>query len=104
MASDSSALILTQSAVKALKLDNPVGGRLNNKYHVIGIVRDFNFESLRKKIDPAIFALDKRWGKIVIKVNAAQAASLFAFIEQEWKTYSPDEPLRYHFLVIILKS
>ncbi len=98
ISSDSSALILTQAAAKALQLDNPVGARLNNKYHVIGIVRDFNFESLRKKIEPAVFALDKRWGKLVIKVNATQTASLLTFIEQEWKTYSPDEPLRYHFL------
>lgn len=31
-------------------------------------------------------------------VYEAQSAGLITFLEQEWKTYSPDEPLRYHFL------
>lgn len=98
IASDSNAVILNQSALKALQLENPVGSILNQKYTVIGVVRDFNFESLRKKIEPAVITLSKSQNSIAIKVNLSQAASLITFLQNEWNAYSPKDPMRYHFM------
>jgi putative ABC transport system permease protein len=59
--SDSSNVLLNESAVSALNLENPVGSKiLVNAYgtpweaNVIGILKDFNFQSLHEKIAPMI--------------------------------------------------
>ncbi len=98
IASDSNAVILNQAAVKALELENPVGSLLNEELTVIGVVRDFNFESLRKKIEPVVITLSDSKNSIAIKVNLSQAASLITFLQTEWNSYSLADPMQYHFL------
>src|SRR5690606_10343342 len=62
---DSSAIILNQTAVKQLGYQNPIGqkiytwvtgGRLVD-YNIIGVVKDFHFESLRQEIGPLCLVL-----------------------------------------------
>ena len=91
-------MILNQSAVRALELENPVGSILNEELTVIGVVRDFNFESLRKKIEPVVITLSDSKNSISIKVNLSQAASLITFLQNEWDSYSLADPIQYHFL------
>lgn len=98
IASDSNAVILNQSAVRALELENPVGSILNEELTVIGVVRDFNFESLRKKIEPVVITLSDSKNSIAIKVNLSQAANLITFLQNEWNSYSLAAPIQYHFL------
>jgi len=98
IASDSNTVILNQSAVRALELENPLGSILNEELTVIGVVRDFNFESLRKKIEPVVITLSDSKNSIAIKVNLSQAASLITFLQNEWDSYSLADPMQYHFL------
>lgn len=53
LATDSEAAIINQSLAKSLQLDHPIGARLTTgwkKMTVIGVVEDFNFESMRNEI------------------------------------------------------
>lgn len=66
LASDSSGLIINEAAAKALDLgDNPIGAKVNEDLIVIGIVKDFHWESLRNAIAPVAILMNKEkhnWG------------------------------------------
>lgn len=98
LASDSSAVLLNESAVKALMLPNPIGQILNKKYEVIGVVKDFNFESLKQAISPSMISVSNEGYQVAIRVKSNQAAEVIAAVEKEWSLRSPEEPLRFHFL------
>lgn len=111
---DSLNLILNKIAAISLGLNNPIGATLsmNNpgqngeiittNYKVVGIVDDFNFESLRTDITPlAIFSSESAFGfggftPIRFKTKNVQQA--ISDIEHTWKAYAPGEPFIYSFL------
>jgi len=101
LASDSNAIIINQAAMRSLDLENPVGTRLNQgKLEVIGVVRDFNFESLRNEIAPLIITINDQYSlhRLAIKFNMGQSQEVIQYINQAWLNYAIDEPIRYHFL------
>ncbi|HCR54202.1 MAG TPA: hypothetical protein DIW27_07295, partial [Cytophagales bacterium] len=98
VASDSSAVLLNEAAAKALLLEKPIGEVLNKKYNVIGVVSDFNFETLRKPITPSIIKFSPSGPKLVIRLNARSTDKIIPFIEAQWKQYAVAEPLAYHFV------
>ncbi|MDN5204819.1 ABC transporter permease [Fulvivirgaceae bacterium BMA10] len=99
MASDSSGLILNESAVKTLGLgDDPVGKKLNTDRTVIGVVSDFNFETLRKKIEPAVIGYSQQGSRLLIKLRGKGINDFVNMVSKRWKEYTPDEAMKYYFL------
>ncbi|MEO8712832.1 MAG: ABC transporter permease [Parafilimonas sp.] len=104
--SDSSAVIINETTAKFLGYDNPVRQKIyttdrDNKpisYNIIGVVKNFNFESLRQNIGPLCFRLDKNTGLTSFKVNTGNINSLVAQIQNKWKTMAPGLPFSYRFL------
>jgi putative ABC transport system permease protein len=100
LASDSSSIILNESAVKALGLEDPIGADLNkgnNPQYVIGVVSDFHWESLRNSIAPAAIAQGKPY-QLGVRIESSRAAEFLKTAEAEWKKIVPNEPFKYHFL------
>ncbi|WP_094573019.1 ABC transporter permease [Mucilaginibacter xinganensis] len=95
---DSTAIIINETLAKKLNIKHPLGTKITNTGTIIGVVKDFNFESLR---DP-IGGLVLHWGIspsiVTVKVNAAKMQSTMASISATWKKFSPSEPVRYTFL------
>ena len=99
IASDTVGVILNQTAVKRLELKHPIGARLNNHDRVIGVVSDFNFESLRQAIEPVAIKLNKSsHRRLAVKVNTANLTGLLSQVQKIWQSYSVAKPLDYHFL------
>jgi putative ABC transport system permease protein len=107
--SDSSALLITETTAKLLGYDNPVGKMIyapsnkqndNNLYprEIIGVVKDFHFESLRQKMGPLCMRLRNSTGLASFKVSTADTKNLVAQIEAKWKTLAPGMPFSYRFL------
>ena len=104
--SDSSAVIINETTAKILGVDNPVGKKIyttdnNNKlipYNIIGVVKNFNYESLRQDIGPLGFFLGKNTGLATFKVNTANINGLLNQIENKWKALAPGMPFSYRFL------
>ena len=68
---------------------------------VIGVVKNFNFESLRNPIGPYIFNLKPDQyigGYLSVKLSALNYASTIAQIENKWKEFTENTPLQYYFL------
>jgi len=67
-------------------------------YTVIGVVEDFHFESLRDKIEPLCFILGNNSNIVSVKVNTSSMRLVTHSIEEIWKKFSPNQPIRYTFL------
>ncbi|HMH34771.1 MAG TPA: ABC transporter permease [Puia sp.] len=104
--SDSSAVIINETTAKFLGYDDPVGKKIfkpddNNKpvgYNIIGVVKNFNFESLRESIGPLSLFLRKSTGLASFKVNSSNINHLLKQVEDNWKVMAPGMPFSYRFL------
>jgi putative ABC transport system permease protein len=67
---------------------------------IVGIARDFNFNSLHYKIETMFLFNQKEWGfnTLSVKVNADKGKEAVAFIRSVWHENFPDHPFEYQFL------
>jgi len=98
LASDSSAVILNQSAVQALGLQEPLGSILNDNLRVIGVVADFNFESLRKAIEPVALTLDTDGDRLAVRLQGGNVRDARQYAESVWNEFGMTEPMSSYFL------
>ncbi len=98
MGSDSSAVIINEAAVKAFGLEEPIGAEVNEGQRVVGVVHDFNFQSLHKKIEPVVLTYSTTPNDLAIKLKRGDVAGFIATLKEHWRSFSPDEPMRYFFL------
>jgi putative ABC transport system permease protein len=107
-ATDSAAIILNETAAKALGWNavTAVGktvirqnsDRGNNfPYHVIGVVKNFNFKSLHETISPLYMTLNPEGG-LIFKIKTADVAGLLATMKKQWNSYESGEPFEYNFM------
>ena len=106
---DSNATILNETAARLLGWDNPVGKKLYTFYQdrmgsrlidreVIGVVKNFHFNSMKQNIGPLCFRLaDNSW-TTAFKVNTADIRGLVTTIEGKWKKMAPGKPFSYQFM------
>lgn len=98
---DSSAIILNEAAVAVMHLKDPVGKTIqfNRKnVQVIGVVKNFHFESMHAEIKPSYLALVPQRGTIVASIkNTNQQATINA-IEKLYKSYNQGFPFTFNFL------
>ncbi|CAM3459268.1 ABC transporter permease [Aequorivita lipolytica] len=107
---DSLSVIINEAAAKQIGWENPIGQKIrypggNMEYYtVIGVVKDFNLESLHSSILPfALFSkssqsYDTGVSFITLKYKTDNPKELIATIEKEWKNYQQDVPFEYSFL------
>lgn len=99
--SDTNSLILNESAVAALGLFHPLGSLINGSQRVIGIVKDFNYATLREKIAPAIITYqrhDSDAADLVIRLHGGNTAHFIDWLQVTAKSFHPDNPLRIAFM------
>ena len=100
--SDSTHFILNETAVKAARLKDPIGQKFRlwkTEGTIIGVVKDFYFQSMKEKIKPAIFYYQPgKYGQIYIKTSGKKAPEAVAAVEKEWKQYNAGFPFTYSFL------
>ena len=94
------AVLLNETALKETGWEEPIGRRFDGGT-VVGIVKDFHFEPLRKVIKPIFFRVmtdDDRSFFLSIKIKSEDIAATLAFIEKTWKKFSPAYPFSYTFV------
>jgi putative ABC transport system permease protein len=66
---------------------------------IIGVVKDYNFESLSKKIEPEVHRLTRGWaGDFLFRVRAGKVPGTIAALGAEWKRITNNYPFEYSFL------
>lgn len=98
LATDTSNVLVNESAVKALELQNPIGAVLNDNRRVIGVVADFNFESFRSRIAPIVFNYDVDGYQLAIKLSGNDLPGFIQHLENSWTQLAGEEKIRYYFL------
>ncbi|WP_373493402.1 ABC transporter permease [Aquiflexum sp.] len=104
---NSGRLVINETAAKAygFEVEEAIGKHLNMDWRgevvtweIIGVVRDFHFESLHKNIKPLAFPYTGQPPFLVAKVETERMADLISFVEQTWKSVNPTTPFAYSFL------
>jgi putative ABC transport system permease protein len=100
MASDSQSVIINQTMSKALGLDRPVGQVITSwsSWKVIGVVKDFNFESLTSNVGPLCLIIANSPWVVSVRVNTSEISGVINSITDLWDQFCPNETIRYSFL------
>ncbi|MEO5908168.1 MAG: FtsX-like permease family protein, partial [Ginsengibacter sp.] len=107
-ATDSTAIIINESAAKAFGWNDltAVGQTIVRQnstrgndvpFHVIGVVKDFNFQSLHEPITPLLMTLDPDYG-LIFKVKTADIKGLLATMKTKWDQFNTGEPFAFTFM------
>lgn len=108
--SDSSAVLLNESAVAMYGLEEPLGEEISvfsggtpenpeiSTTKVIGVIQNFHFESLRSKIGPLAIFLGQSRGRLSIKMKGEDVPRLIGDIQAKWNTMGPGQPFDYTFM------
>lgn len=108
---DSSALLLNETAVKmmGLKPEEVIGKRMTTDFHrpdkenmeyltVIGVVKNFHFQSLRSSIDALSLILGKRADRMIVKLSGNDFSGAINEIRRQWEKAVPGQPFNYYFM------
>jgi putative ABC transport system permease protein len=112
---DSLHILLNETAVKTMGLPDPIGRKLNHVdnnpdgttttkvYTVIGVVKDFHFQSLRDEITPLVMYCNEAFAGqanayIAIRLKPNKFKDVISKIEARWKEFVPGQPFKYEFL------
>ncbi|HEY4784929.1 MAG TPA: FtsX-like permease family protein [Bacteroidales bacterium] len=95
--------LINESLARELGYSDPVGKKMRFSHtqmgEIIGVVKDFHFQSLHKPIEPmALYVGENELYEISVKVSPHGIDRTLAFIEKTWKTFCPDRPFTYQFL------
>lgn len=106
--SDSSGILLNETAAKLfggptvlgkrIARFNDAGMKTVKTYTVIGIVKNFHFESLRNNIGALSLVLDPNSGAAMFRLSGDNPAALVSQIKAKWKQLAPGQPFSYAFL------
>ncbi len=102
-----SSFILNEAAIKNLGIpssEEAIGKRINygnRDAQIVGVVKDFNFESLHQDILPMIFFIPSDstfYNFLSIKIDGARTKEALAHIQATWQKFLPEFPYDYSFL------
>lgn len=109
IASDTNAVIVNEALVRDMKWTDPLNEHLNWKEdtvglgaRVIGVIKDYHFQSLERKIEPLFLSMDKNavgnLTTMLVKTAAGDLPESLSKVEAAWRAMYPDRPFDYSFL------
>ena len=107
-ATDSTAAIINEATLKVLGVQphEALGMRISDDieletpqfYTIIGVVKDFHYESLREDIGALGLFFRESSGMMAVKLNAGDFSKAIADIEKVWSKLAPGQPFSYSFM------
>lgn len=109
---DSLSILLNETAVRELGIDDPIGkplysqgnGGANNelvRYTIVGVVKDYHFQSLHQKISPVVMLSHEGQNGnmpfLAIRLKSGNTSETVDFIADQWRTFNPEQPFNYRF-------
>ncbi len=108
MKTDTAAVVINEAFAKQLGYPNPVDQPIYQpadakftkitKLRVIGVMKDFNFKSLKDNVTPMLFQLNQGSSQLSVRVNTANVPALLDNIKSRWRNLSPNRQFSYSFL------
>jgi putative ABC transport system permease protein len=99
---DDHAIVLNEAAIKVMGLESPVGKTINlwgENMEIIGVAKNFHFESLHEQVKPLFFLLNpKQTLKVMVKIEAGQEKETIDRLKNFYSKFNPGYLLDYKFL------
>lgn len=101
LASDSLGIIVNQTAAARLGYhENAVGRTVQvysgKKYTIVGVVKDFNFNSLRENVAPLVMVLGQDWrASLVVRIASGNFSDVLDRISKVWKSMNPGHAFEF---------
>lgn len=104
------SVLVNEALVREFGLESPVGTKLTGWLDfiyeesptIIGVVKDFNYRSLREEVQPAVMNMHPDYynymGAILLKIRPGTIDETVALVEQTWAESMPGKPFNYSFL------
>ena len=108
--SDSTGIIINEAAVKVLGFKDPLRETLYRPdfshnvingavaFHVIGVIKDFNFSSMHQSVGPLLIQLSNNYGSMAVRLDTKNVASVINNIKDKWNSMAPGRPFSYTFM------
>jgi putative ABC transport system permease protein len=107
--SDQQACLINEAALKEFNITDIEKTRFMQpgpdgnltSLQIIGVVKDFNFESLRNPIRPYVFCFKREginFGYLTVRLSSANYQSAITEVENRWKEFMSNDPLQYYFV------
>ena len=107
-AADSTGMIVNEAALKilgknpeealGLRLSNDLGQENPTFLTIIGVIKDFHYETLRKDIGALSLTIGDSRGTMAVKLNTTDYAASLATIQQIWNRVAPGQPFSFRFM------
>ena len=98
----SDQVIINETLARMLGLEDPVGKKISkwgSEIEIIGLVEDFNFTSMKSKIEPLIFSYYPEWSNIVlVRLSGNDFESSLSYIESVFKDFDSNFALDHSFM------
>lgn len=104
MTDTSKAVLVNEAAVRTFGWKTPANaigkrfGKDKDIRYVVGVVKDFNFESLHKPVEALMIGYALWGSSLSLKINASHTAEVIDHLEKTWKATVPDVPLQFSFV------
>ena len=96
---DSKAVVINETAVRRLELEEPLGRPIPSfpglDGRVVGVIQDFHFRGPRKRVEPLVIAQIDEWvGVIIVRVRPGHLDEALKVIDDKWAAAAPYRPIR----------
>ena len=96
-------VIFNEAGIKAMGMEDPIGKTITywgtHKATIVGVVKDFHFQSMYNKVEPLYFAFQpEETQKLYLKITAGEVPNTLAQLQQFYENYNPGFELNYRFL------
>lgn len=97
------AFMINEQAVKEMGMKDPIGkwvSAWNKKGHIIGVLKNYNTNSLHERIRPIIIDVKEYeyFGIVLIRTEAGKTKEAIASLEKVYKQLNPDYPFSFRFV------
>ena len=108
LATDSSSVIINEAAAnyigvkeilnkKLYRIDD-IATRKLKVYTIVGVVKNFNFSSLRERVTPVVLGYGKETGSVAIRLKNSDASGIINQVKAVWENFLPGQPFSYSFM------
>lgn len=100
--SDLGKIIFNEAAIAYMGIEDPIGKNIRlwrGEAEIIGVVKDFNFDSFHEQVNPVFFVVeDDHTDYVMVKIQPGQEMEAIDAIESLHKDFNPGFDLNYRFL------
>lgn len=108
LSDETGGFIVNQAAIEAMGMKNPIEKRFSFEGRqgwrhgtIVGVVKNFHFQSLHNKIEPFVMMIQPdryNYFCLRIKPGTPDISETLTFVENTWKKFVPNYPFEYSFL------